>query len=77
MLLRVLKKFNRLLTRHQKIRVIELGVLMVIGGFLEMLSVSIMLPPEEIMSSMMITSLPEISDPRNSWATIGFDPLTM
>lgn len=75
MLLRVLKKFNRLLTRHQKIRVIELGVLMVIGGFLEMLSVSIMLPlmnaimnPEEVMAkwySQIVCNIFRISDPND------------
>ena len=36
-----------------------------------------MLSPEEIISSMMITSLPSTLVPRNSWATIGLRPLTI
>ena len=41
------------------------------------LAVSSILSPEEIISSMIIISLPSISLPRNSWATIGFLPFTM
>lgn len=41
---RILKKFQQILNRHQKIRIIELTILMVIGGFMEMLSVSLMVP---------------------------------
>ena len=37
---------------------------------------SSILSPEEIISSMMTTSLPSTESPRNSWATIGFLPLT-
>ena len=43
-IIRVIKKFARVLSRHQKLRIIELAILMVIGGFLEMLSVSIIVP---------------------------------
>lgn len=43
-LLRILKKFSRILSRHQKFRILELSVLMVIGGFLELCSVSLILP---------------------------------
>nr|MCR4762238.1 ABC transporter ATP-binding protein/permease [Lachnospiraceae bacterium] len=55
-ILRIVKKFRQILSRHQKIRVVELGVLMVISGFMEMLSVTLILPfmdavmePERIM----------------------------
>lgn len=41
---RVLKKYRDILSKHQKIRVIELGVLMVLGGILETCSVSLVLP---------------------------------
>ncbi len=43
-LFRVLKKLNRILSKHQKIRVIELTLLMIVGGFLEMCSVSLIIP---------------------------------
>ena len=36
---------------------------------------SSMLSPEEIMSSMTITSFPSTESPKNSWATMGFLPL--
>lgn len=41
---RCLKKFRQILNHHQKVRILELGVLMVIGAFLEMLSVSLIVP---------------------------------
>lgn len=41
---RIVKKFGQILTRHQKMRIAELLVIMIIGGFLEMLSVSLVLP---------------------------------
>ena len=44
MIIRILKKFNKMLTRHQKVRVFELMILMVIGSFVELLSVSMVLP---------------------------------
>lgn len=57
-LIRVLKKFRKVLSHHQKVRMVELGVLMVIGGFMEMFSVSLILPfvnavmsPDEIMKN--------------------------
>ena len=56
-LIRVIKKFNIILSKHQKFRIFELVVLMIIGGILETLSVSLILPfmdvvmnPEQIMS---------------------------
>lgn len=42
-IIRVVKKFNYLLSKRQKIRVIEMTFLMIIGGFLETLSISIIL----------------------------------
>ena len=42
--IRVVKKFNLILSRHQKLRIFELGILMIIAGFMEMLSVSLILP---------------------------------
>ncbi|EJW97832.1 hypothetical protein EVA_14062 [gut metagenome] len=41
------------------------------------LATSSILSPEEIMSSMMTTSLPSTESPKNSWATMGFLPFTM
>ena len=42
--IRVLKKFGIILSKHQKLRIIELAILMFIGGLMEMFSVSIVLP---------------------------------
>ncbi len=42
--LRVAKKFGSILSEHQKFRIAELVVLMIIGGFLEMCSVSMVIP---------------------------------
>lgn len=44
MIRRVIKKFSRILSKHQKVRVIELFILMIIGGFLEMFSISLVIP---------------------------------
>lgn len=41
---RVTKKFSMILNSHQKIRVVEMAVLMIIGGLLEICSVSLVLP---------------------------------
>ena len=43
-LLRIFKKFNLILSKRQKFRIIQLAVLMVIGGLLETCSVSLILP---------------------------------
>lgn len=43
-ILRILKKFRIILSRHQKVRILELMILMVIAGVLEMLSVSLIIP---------------------------------
>ena len=43
-ILRITKKFQSILSSHQKLRIAELAVLMVIGGLLETFSVSLVLP---------------------------------
>ena len=43
-IIRITKKFQSILSSHQKLRIVELAVLMVIGGLLETLSVSLVLP---------------------------------
>lgn len=60
-LFRIIKKFRLILTRHQKLRILELGIIMVVGGFLEMFSVSLMLPfmeavlePDKIMANQFV-----------------------
>ena len=59
---RVLKKFNVILSHHQRVRIVELAVIMVISGFLETLSVSMIMPfmsavmePEEIMEQRYVS----------------------
>lgn len=44
MLFRIIRKFGKILSGHQKIRIIQLGVMMIVGGFLEMFSVSLIIP---------------------------------
>lgn len=60
----ILKKFNLILSKHQKMRVAQLVVLMIIGGFLESISVSLVLPfmkiamnSEEIMNEPIVKTL--------------------
>ena len=43
-MLSVLKKFNKLLNAKQKSRLAVLGIITVIGAFLEVIGVSLMLP---------------------------------
>lgn len=43
-MIRIVKKFAGIMTREQKIRVVILGILMIIGAILEMLGVSLVLP---------------------------------
>lgn len=43
-IIKILKKFRLILSRHQKFRVCELALMMVIGGILETCSVSLVLP---------------------------------
>ena len=54
----VLKKFSLILSRHQKVRIAELIVLMIIGGFVEMLSVALIVPfTEAVMNPDSISSI--------------------
>lgn len=60
-IVRILKKFRQILSRHQKVRIVELSVMMVIGGFMEMLSVTLILPfieaimnPGKVMSNKYV-----------------------
>lgn len=55
-LFRIIRKLKSLLSRHQKVRVIEMTILMILGGLLEACSVSLVLPfmdaamnPESVM----------------------------
>ncbi len=64
---RVLEKFRQILSHHQKVRIVELGILMIIAGFMEVLSVTLIVPfieaimnPEKVMNNryvMIITGL--------------------
>lgn len=44
MILKMIKKFRKILSKHQKFRIFELFILMVIGGFVETCSVAFILP---------------------------------
>lgn len=66
-IIRIIKKFKAVMSSHQKIRVVELAFLMVIGGFLEMFSVSLMIPfmnaainPDEAMKKWYVKSFCEL-----------------
>lgn len=66
-LIRILQKFRRILSHHQKVRMAELAVLMIIGGFMEMFSVSLILPfveavmsPEEVMKNHYVQMICEM-----------------
>ncbi len=83
-LLRVLRKYNIILSKHQKRRIIELGFMMVIGGFLEMMSVSLILPfveaimnPEGIMSNRIIRLICFLFDIQSHRGLIVFLALIM
>ena len=62
-LVRVVKKFKTILSADQKRKIVFLVILMIIGGFLEMASVSLILPfmnivmnPEEYMKNDAVES---------------------
>lgn len=66
-LFRVIDKFRRILSQQQKIQIIGLVILMIIAGFMEMLSVSLMLPfveavidPDKIMSNSIAHDICEL-----------------
>jgi ABC-type multidrug transport system fused ATPase/permease subunit len=63
-IIRVIKKFNVILTERQKKRIILLGMMMIIGGLLETCSVSMMYPfiscilnPDELMTNNLIAGI--------------------
>lgn len=63
-IIRVIKKFDKVLSRHQRKRIAQLIVIMVLGGIFEMCSVSIIIPfmncvinPDEMMRNSYIISL--------------------
>ncbi|MCI9125023.1 MAG: ABC transporter ATP-binding protein [Eubacterium sp.] len=55
-MVRIVKKFQSILSREQQFRMLLLGVLMVVGGILEMLGVSMVLP---LMTAIMDTHFME------------------
>lgn len=62
--IRIIKKFSQILSSHQKFRILEMAILMVIGGFLETCSVSLILPfmnmvltPEDMMKNHYIQAI--------------------
>ena len=67
LLIRVIKKLSQILTNHQKIRIVQLVFLMLIGGILETLPVSLIYPfmnmvmsPDEMMDKWYIVKLCEL-----------------
>jgi len=66
-IIRVLRKFGGILSRHQKIRILELCILMLVGGILETFSVSLMVPymntiisPDEMMGKWYVRMICEL-----------------
>lgn len=56
-----MKKFGRILSKHQKLRIVELVILMIIGGVLETFSVALIMPfmnvvmePEKTMENPLV-----------------------
>ena len=67
--IRITKKFSSILSGHQKLRIAELIILMVAGGFLEMCSVSLVIPfmnavmnPEKIMKKWYVKLICDLLD---------------
>lgn len=63
-IIRIISKFSQILSKHQKFRIFELFILMVIAGFMEMLSVSLMIPfittiisPQKVMSNEWVQKI--------------------
>ena len=61
----------------QTVLIVLVKLLQSVGKQTEGRAYEYMLSPEEIISSMIRTSLPSTLDPKNSWATIGLRPLTI
>lgn len=67
LLIDICKKFNKILSGHQKLRVFELVVVMLIGGLLETISVTVILPfmqvvlnPQDVMSKPAVALICDI-----------------
>ena len=67
--IRIIKKFRSILSRHQKLRILELGVLMLIGAVFETMSVSLIVPfmnavmePEKTMQKPYVQIICRIFD---------------
>ena len=67
MLADIIRKFNTVLTKHQKVRIGELIIIMLIGGLFETLSVTVILPfmqvvmkPEEVMNRSYVKVICDI-----------------
>ena len=67
--IRIIKKFRSILSRHQKLRILELGVLMLIGAVFESMSVSLIVPfmnavmePEKTMQKPYVQIICRIFD---------------
>lgn len=79
---RVISKFSLILSRHQKIRIIVLVLLMVTGGLLETLSISLIMPfmgavmaPEDAMQQWYVKcvcSALNLSSPRTFLVVLAF-----
>ena len=72
-IIRVVKKFDKVLSRHQRKRVAQLILIMVLGGIFEMCSVSIIIPfmncvmnPDEMMQNKYIILLCSVLDIESS-----------
>ncbi len=65
--IKIIKKFKSILSSHQKLRIFQLAILMIIGGLLETCSVSLMLPfmdvvmnPDKIMAKWYVKKICEV-----------------
>ncbi len=82
--LRVAGKFKTILTKEQKRHVVVLFLMMVIAGFMEMLSVSLMLPfvkavmqPEDIMQNPLVDRICELFNVQTGRSFLVFLSLVM
>lgn len=60
-IIRIIHKFKYILSKHQKVRIVQLALMMVVGGILETFSISLVLPfmnavmnPEELMDKWYV-----------------------
>lgn len=63
-IIKIIKKFKSILSSHQKFRIFQLAILMIIGGLLETCSVSLMLPfmdvvmnPDKVMAKWYVKKI--------------------